>query len=352
MDATTVSSTPSATTETPSPAAPATSAPSPAITPGQRPTMAEAFAADAALHPETSPAVPDGATTPPAETPTPESALHPSTPPGPIPFAVHKTALENARVKAGEEAVAQYRQQYGWAEQVPRETIQEWSGIAQQMASDPPAFLEKYFADAATDPTHGPAVRSWAARTLATRAPKAVDLSPDVTVQDDQGREVARTFSADRVQAIVQHAVQEAIGKEIAPLKQDHAQRQAEQQRQAQTKREAATQQQLEASTDATLADLAALLEVTADTPPDRAKALYDEIETLMAADPKLSPHKAAMQVRQTRIVPTLAGKAQQSVLDDLNKRAAAQGVNPAGAVVSTAHRPKTLLDPSLVWTD
>lgn len=348
MDAPTTP-TPAATIET-SPAAPATSAPPPSVAPAERPTMAQAFAADAALHPDDASTEQDQPTTPAVETPPADSALHPGTKEGPIPFAVHKTALENARVKAGEEAVAQYRQQYGWAESVPKETLQEWSGIASLMTSDPPAFLDKFFSEAAAHPTHGAAVRSWAARTLASRAPKAVDLSPDVTVQDDQGREVARTFSADRVQAIVQHAVQEAIGKEVAPLKQERDQRKAEEQRHAETQRAEQTKQQLETHADSILADIAEILDVTADTPADQAKALYDEIEALLTAHPQLTAHKAAMQVRKTRIVPRLQGQAQTKVLDDLKTKAAAQGLNPAGAVVAPAHRPTSLLDPSLSW--
>jgi hypothetical protein len=289
-------------------------------------------------------AQPEGATTPPADPTTAESATPPSTTQGPIPFAVHKTALENARTKAGEEAVAQYRQQYGWAERIPADTIQEWSGIANLMTSDPPAFLDKFFGEAAAHPTHGPAVRSWAARTLASRAPKAIDLSPDVTVQDDQGREVAKTFSADRVQAIVQHAIQDALGKELGPLKQDHQQRQADQQRQAVERQQTQQRQQLETQADAVLADLADLLDVTADTPPDQAKALYDEIEALLAADQTLTPHRAAMQVARTK------GTAQKKVLDDLKTRAAAQGVNPAGAAHAPTHRPTSFQDPSLKW--
>lgn len=339
-------------TPSPSPAmpsgAPPTSAPSPEITPGQRPTFDQVFAADAAPStPESQPAA-ESATTQPGETTTTESATHPSTQ-GPPPDK-WPAILDNARVKAKADAQAEFDRDFGWARQVPRETIQEWSGIANLMASDPPAFLDKFFSEAATHPTHGAAVRSWAARTLASRAPKAVDLSPDVTVQDDQGREVARTFSADRVQAIVQHAVHEAIGKEITPLKQESDERKAAQAKQAQEQRATETRQRLEAQADGILADLAAILEITADTPPDQAKALYDELDAALAADAALTPHKAAMHLRQTRITPALQGKAQQQVLDDLNKKAAAQGFNPARTGHAPAHRPQSFQDPSLKW--
>ena len=350
MDTATVSTTPSTTTATP-PAAAATSLPSESITPGQRPTFEQAFAADAAPPTPDPSAQPEGATTPPAEPSGTESAITPAPLQGPIPFTVHKTALDNARLKATQEAQATFDRDYGWAKSVPRDTIQEWSGIASLMASDPPAFLDKYFAEAASHPTFGPQVKSWAARTLASRAPKAPDLSPDVTVQDAEGREVARTFSADRVQAIVQHAVQDAIGKEVGPLKQAHEQQQAAEQRKAVEAHQAETHKQLEAHADAVLADLSALLDVTENTPKETKDALFTELGALLDADPSLTPHKAAMQLRATRIVAALAGQAQKKVLDDLHKKAASQGMNPASAGVAPTHRPTSFHDASLKWS-
>lgn len=339
-----VSTTPSESTPTPA-AAPATSAPSESSTPGQRPTFEQVFAADAA--PVADPAAPpDQATTAPAPGTDP-SAITPGPKQGPIPFDVHKTALENARQKATTEAQATFDRDYGWAKQIPQQTIQHWSGIAHLMASDPPAFLEKYFAEAATHPTFGPQVKSWAAKTLAQRAgAKPPDLSPDVVVQDAAGREVARTFSADRVQAILQ----EALSKEIAPLKQDlDSRRQREQQWQAAARQAEATQR-LEASTDAVLADITDLLDISDQTPQPDKDALFTELSALLDADPQLTPHKAAMQLRKTRIVPTLQGKAQQRVLDDLTQKAGAQAMNPSRTSVAPAHRPKSFNDPALKW--
>lgn len=344
-----VPTTPSTTTETPA-AAPATEAPSSSGTPGQRPTFDQVFAADATPDTPTESAPPDEATTPPADATAP-GAITPGPKQGPIPFEVHKTALDNARTKATAEAQATFDREYGWAKSIPPQTIQQWSGIATLMASDPPAFLEKYFAEAATHPTFGPQVKSWAAKTLSRRtgAP-AQDLSPDVVVQDGEGREVARTFSAERVQAIVAHTVQDLLGKEVTPLKQDLEQRKAREQQQVMEARQADAAKRLEASTDAVLADISELLDITDATPPEARDALYGELNALLDADEKLSPHKAAMQLRKTRIVPTLAGKAQQQVLDDLTNKAGAQGMNPTRAGVAPTHRPKSFTDPSLKW--
>lgn len=274
------------------------------------------------------------------------TASSPSTPQGPIPFAVHKQALENARTKAAAEKQAEFDQQYGWAKSIQPQTVERWSGIANLMATDPPAFLERYFSEAAQHPQFGAQVKSWAAKTLAQRTQPAPDLSPDVVVQDANGHEVARTFSADRVQAIVEQAIQ----KSVAPFHQDLQTRQQREQQQQQQARQAEAQQKLEASTDAVLADISELLDISAETPQAQKDAYFSELTALLDADPQLTPHKAAMQLRKTRIVPQLQGQAQKQVLDSLTQKAGAQAMNPSRAGVAPAHRPTSFNDPSLKW--
>jgi hypothetical protein len=344
--------TPSATTPT-SPAAPATSAPSESSLPGPRPTMAQAFAANAALTPETGSAPQGEASIQPAEPAPDGSAPLPSTstkPQGPIPFEVHHKALENARQKAAAEAQAVFDRDYGWARQIPQQTVQQWSGIANLMASDPPAFLERYFSEAAMHPTFGPQVKSWAAKTLARRADIPADLSPDVVVQDADGREVARTFSADRVQAVLKARDKEFTDRELAPLKQDLEARKAQAEQWQRAQQQAEATKRLEASTDAVLADISELLDIGSETAPAERDALFGELTALLDADPQLSPHKAAMQLRKTRIVPALQGQVQRQVLDELNQKAGAQGMNPSRASNAPAHKPRSFNDPSLKW--
>jgi hypothetical protein len=342
MDDTSTDTTSAATTET-SPAAPATSAPSPSVAPDQRPTFEQAFAADAARQtPETQPAT-ESPTTPAAETTETTSAVHPSTETqGPIPFTVHKTALDNARTKATQEAQATFDRDYGWAKAIPRETIQEWSGIAQLMASDPAAFMEKYFAEAVAHPTHGPGVKSWAAKTLAARVPPADTMpAPDVQIVDAQGNVTGLTYSDTQLakrDEWRERQLMEKVGTELQPFKQEREQKQAE-------AREAARKQEVAASVDDVMADIAAVLEI----PVDAANPLFVKVGELMDAE-HLSPHKAAMRVRQEYVVPKLAGSVQTKVLEDLQTKAAAAGMNPAGAVVATTKRVSSLLDPSLSW--
>lgn len=329
MEATVESPTPAPATETL--AAPATSAPSPSPVTSQRPTsFLEAFEQVAAKDNAAAKQAPDP-TAPVAPT-DPDSALHPSTEkkPGAPPEDRWPQILQNQRAKAKEEALTEWRQQYGWAEQIPVETMQTWTQTAQRMATDPVGFLTDYLQAWESNPTVQTALRSHAGRILAGgRGQPAVDLSPDVDVYDEQGRAVAKTFSADRVQAIVQHAVQEAIGKEVAPLKQESAARQAEQRR-AQTQAQAAeTRKHLEAQTDSVLTELDEILDGAVSKNDG---AILEALNAAMAANPKLSAHAAALQVRKARIVPQLEQRAKSQVLDSLNKKAAGNTATGTGA--------------------
>lgn len=343
METAAVDSTPGTTTETSSaPASSPTSSPSQPSTPSStRPTsFQDAFARlDAAQSPT---AAPEGPATTAQPAPDPNATPDPSATQGPIPFAVHKTALDNARTKAANEAIQSYRQQYGWAEQIPQKTLQDFSHIANRMSQNPAAFLENYFQEAANHPQHGPAVRSWAARVLGSRSSQAQtpDLTPDVQIVGPDGQVSGSTFSAERVQAIVQHAVADAIGKHVTPLQQAESQRQQQARQQAAQQQQQQIAQQLDAAVDTTIADLAELLDLTKDTPKETSDALYAEINALLAQDPNLTPHRAAMQVRKTRIVPGLQSKATQNALDIIHQKAAGNTAGSGGSAAPIT-RPK-----------
>lgn len=251
---------------------------------------------------------------PPAET-KPDGAINPSEPKGPIPFEVHKTALDNARTKA----VADFRQTAG---------IDDAVRMSQRINTDAPGFWRDYTTELLAHPTHGPAVRSDLARMFGglrnpSQAP-AVDLSPDVQITDAEGKVVGATFSADRVSAIVAKAVQDAIAKEVAPLKQESAKARAE--------REAADfSTKAAAHADSTLVDVLDILEISDATSAD-AKKLLAAVNALMAQDARLPPEKAARQVFKTHVRPTLEGKAQQATLDKLQQKAAGNTASSGGA--------------------
>jgi hypothetical protein len=205
MEATVAPTAPTAGTTITATPAPVAAPASASVTPAERPTFAQAFASDAAP-PSTTQAQPEAATTQPAESTTTEVPVHPSADKtGPIPFDVHKTALDNARTKA----IAEYKEKVGWAENVDRSLIEETAKIGHLYRSDKPAFFRQLLAEAAGNPETLAVLRSESARFLAGgRQPAAapVDLTPDIPVVDDQGRVVSHSFSAERVTQLLKQA--------------------------------------------------------------------------------------------------------------------------------------------------
>lgn len=152
---------------------------------------------------------------------------------GGIPPERHKAILENTRAKAREEALAEWRQQYGWAEQVPREQLENWSQTAQQMAADPVGFLQRFQAELQNHPTYGPQLRSHAARTLGSRqAVQDDDAEPQPDLETEDGR--YKTYSGEQLakrEAWLKRQWMSEVQQELAPLKQSHAEVQEARQR-------------------------------------------------------------------------------------------------------------------------
>lgn len=330
--------TPSASTGTPA-AAPAISAPSPSITPSQRPTFAQAFASDAASSSAT-PSPTEPAATAPEGTADAAGATHPSPEAqGPIPFEVHHTALQNARAKERATAQAEWDAQYGWAKTMDRTQLEAYSRDAQEFLREPVTFLDRFVAQLEADPTHAAALRSWAAKTLGSRRglQPAAEPQPDVEIVSADGQVTGRTFSADGLakrDAWLQQRILADVMTQVGPLKADHDQRVAQEQA-------AKLDQQVQVKTDVLLEEIQ---EIVGDD------SLLPEVGQLLVEHPDWSAHKAALHVRKTKVAPAAAAKAQAQVLDSLKTKAGAQGINPASAVVASTSRPKSFHDPTLKW--
>ena len=308
-------------------------------TTSERPTFEQAFAASAAesqtatpssdtsvaasastdtRDPSATPAAPEAVTTPEAK--------------GPIPYDRHQTVVDGYHKQV--DTLKAELDGLSWAKQVPRETLQEWTGIANRMATDPIGFLNELQTQIAAHPVFGPQLRSHAARTLASGREKPVDLSPDLVVDAGDGRQI-QTFSADRVQAIVQHAISEALGREVGPLKQDLQSR-------TDQARAADAQRQIQAKADATFDRVSKL-------------TLYKEHEAEIATafegmPADLEPGEALWMAYHQVVGPKLEAHAQAKQLESLKTKAAASTVNPAAPTASTTKRPTSFYDASLSW--
>jgi hypothetical protein len=241
--------------------------------------------------------------------------------------------LKNAREKERADILKEW-EPYSWAKQVPREAIDQAVALSRQVQQDPVAFFRQLYEDLDSHPTHAAQLRSEAARLLSRGRNKAPDLSPDVEIMDAQGQVAGRTFSAERVQAIVQQAVTEALQKEVAPIKSDYESRKAE----AEAKKQ-------QAAVDAQVSAMEARIRKIVGNDESALQA----VSQALVADPSADPLDIALQVFEDRAKQTQT-KADADALKTLQRKAAASSPNPAAAVVPATKRPRSFHDPALKW--
>jgi hypothetical protein len=302
----------------------------------QRPTDVKSLAQFMADHEPAAAATtdpsaqPEAATTVPADGLDPTGVPHPTEKKGPIPFEVHDKALQNARTKSADEATAKVREQFAPVERA----MQSWQPIAQRMTTDPAGFVRDFIAEvAAKDPTVAAQMRSEAGRMLAGgRSAADAEPQPDVQIVDATGQVTGTTFSAKRLaerDAWNERRLLAKVGEEMAPFKADRQQR-------IDQERTTALQADVNAKADETMAELRDIL--------DGDESLFADVSALMTANPSWSAHKATLEVRKTKIVPTLAGKAQAKAVESFKQKAAGNTANGTGTTAAPA-RLKTAKD-------
>jgi hypothetical protein len=315
--ATPSSSTPSSTTST------ATSEPSSVSSTTDRPSFGEALdtfnkaavaqgrkprgmAAQVAPPSEELPTTQADGTTDPSQSP--------ATSQGPIPFAVHQKALENARLKARAEVEQQVRTQYGDPQRVQEAT--RWFNEASR---DRVGFVTGLIQEALADPELAPHIASLAGRTLSgsRQSTAAADQPPQPDFTDGQGNQF---FSAKAQQArdewLSAQITKQVLGQVQPDLEQVKAER-------AQREQEAATTQLKQTmSTHLTRArswpqfkeheaDIKAELlrrPLTSGHPAEEALLLRDVYDAIVG--PKLS------QLEQAKVVASLKERANASSLN------------------------------------
>lgn len=255
-----------------------------------------------------------------AETVTPP--VTPEKPKGPIPFEAHHTALENARIKAREEFQAEWRQKHGWAEQADRQAVEQMDRMGRLFRTDPAAWTRQYFTEALNDPALSSVIRSEAARLLGTRTPPqgTGEIEPDIPVLDPNGQVVNHAYSASAVKQLVQRAVEDAIGKKVAPLEQDF-----------QTRQKAAEQ----AAYDKRLDDAVSTDRAFVEKRPYW-KEHGSAITKHYAANPQFVTLKDAYyDYVETSILPNLSKTERTQVIQQLNGKTAASSVSPSSGTTS-----------------
>jgi hypothetical protein len=241
---------------------------------------------------------------------------------GPIPFESHETILRNAREKTRAEVMAEVQGKYGWAEHVDRATVEQAVELGKLYSTDKAAFVRQLFGD---NPDR--AVVAEAARFLGQqRGQTDVDTEPDIPVSDANGQIVARTYSAEKVQAIVAKAVQDAIAKEVGPLKQDHEARQHQ-----------AALQQITTTAEAQAKSVMARLSTY-----DGFQANKAEIAKVFRDHPEFTPEQAYLDVLHRVILPSRDRTSQAQTMASLKDKAVAQVETTTGTAATPGKRPTT----------
>jgi hypothetical protein len=149
----------------------------------------------------------------------------PATPQGPIPFDVHKTALDNARTKAAAEALRgltpeQFNTMAGWWQRAQQDTN---GFLTETLTSHPQAIeiLQAALTKLNAHPTFGPQLKSLAAKALASARGNPTPKAPEmVKVQLEDGSVVAMPRDPAAYLAYHQSQWEKGVGDKLAPITQ------------------------------------------------------------------------------------------------------------------------------------
>ena len=221
---------------------------------------------------------------------------------GPIPFDRHKAILDGAYHERDDarQALDTFKQQYQWAAQVNPAEFQQLQRWAQAYQENPGQWYAQTTAELKQQYPH-----------LFASDTQPPAIEPDIPVMDAQGHVVSQAFSADKVKALLQQAIADAVG----PLQRTQQQQQA---------RETAAQAQAEVNRN-----VSALWE--------RAIKWHgfmehkDSIAKAYDAHPDWTLHDAYIDVLQREILPSADQTSQTKLLDSLKTQATGATVHPSG---------------------
>jgi hypothetical protein len=292
-------------------------------------SFAEAFASD--VSPTSGPV--DQSTTPPAaEQPGTVQAESPQQTDDRSPF-IPRTRFDEVNTERN--TLKQWREQHAWAE------TPEVQQIVQMIANskgDPMAFFAQQFADLAQHPTYSQQLRTFLGqqfgglrqRQQTEQGPQ--EPQPDVAIYDSNNQEVGRTFSAKALaerDAYREHLLLEKLNKSLAPDLQTLKTIQQERQ-------QAAAEAQAGEFATSLLAEFKSIPGFDEKTHGPVLAAEVAKLQLAPNAHPAVveaAARKALLQV----VLPTLGQRVESKLLDNLQKKAAANSsVNPGSAVPST----------------
>ena len=246
------------------------------------------------------------------------AADHSTTEPGrtgPIPFDVHKTALENARTKA----VAEWEQQYGWAKQVDRQAVADAVRLSQMFANDRAGFVRELMGDNPPPELISEFARQLSGRRGAQAEPQ--EPQPDLPIQLEDGR-VVHLYSADQQakrEAWLQQRWMGQVQEQMAPALSAAQELQ-------QAKQQVARQQEAQSFAQTFGGQLAQ-------------KPHFEELKSAIAerlarvqlqSDHPAEVRAAAFQIYADLLSERKVAAARRAVVQDIHATARASTVNPA----------------------
>jgi hypothetical protein len=293
--------------------------------------------ATAAASPDTTPAASASAPTTAApasvDDDSPDSILT-----GPIPPERHKRILENARKKEAARLQSEFEQKYGFAPNADPEELKAALDWNRRANADPVGFVTNLWEQVQANPQLGPQLRSQAARILGQRQTPPAETDPmpaaDLVTVDDQGRPTGKAYSEQQQLKYgdwLKRQIQQETQKTLAPLQAAHNQTLQEREFQAVTQRA----DQFAATTMDAVGKLPGFKE-HASTIMERYAALptvRDPQTGWMVPDPNdpRTEDRKLLDIYHEVVLPTFQQTAQKAAVHDLQQKARATTLNPAG---------------------
>ena len=273
----------------------------------------------------------DGAATAPAA----EGGASPASKQGPIPFEVHTKALENARTKERDAALKEWKEKFGWAEQVNPQEFQQLQQIARHFAGgNPIEGLQSLLAEIRKDPQHDAALRSLAAKQLAAaRSQQHTDAEPEFLVSQADG---SMAFDPARFAEWKQWNQRQLLAQVEQKVQPFHEMAKALQDREAAVAKQADVTRYV----DSTFADVKTWPGMDSEA---NQKAVADALSAMRINDDDPREVTIALNAAYRQaVLPKLSQAEHASTLASLKQKAAAKVESTTAAAPSTIARPKT----------
>ena len=256
---------------------------------------------------------------------------------GPIPYDRFRAV--NTRMQEAERRIKDWQDSYGDVLGLPADHAKQVVSFARQLAQDPVQTAIQLSDQLMTHPAYGPQMASAAARWLASRrgqgpAPPAPEPEPDLVAENGQP-----VYSAARLREWRQWSdaqTEARILQRIAPLEQ--AARQTQQERH--------------------VAEVRQRADAEAGTLLEQARSWYgfekhqESVTKAFQAHPAWTLQDAYLHVLHSEILPAMPAQAQAQVVAQLQQKAAAQTMNPAGGSVTAPPDFKGDFLAALKWAD